>query len=263
VSTPPTVGAAPSGQRWDPQRYARNARFVSDLGVGVVDLLAPRAGERILDLGCGDGVLTAKLRDLGARVTGIDASEEQIGAAARLGLDVRVADARRLDYAAEFDAVFTNAALHWIREPDAVIAGVWRALRRGGRFVGEMGGAGNIAVIRAALEDALRRRGVDPQPLSPWYFPTADEYGAKLRAAGFAVRFLELFPRPTPLPTALSDWLDTFAEPFLLALDRPAREAVKAEVEAATAASLRAPSGEWQADYVRLRFAADKPASSN
>src|SRR5438445_8039406 len=116
-------------QTWDPERYARNARFVADLGAPVVDLLAPRAGERILDLGCGDGVLTAKLASLGCQVIGVDASPQQIGAARKLGLDARVMNGEALDFDREFDAVFSNAALHWMRDPAKVIAGVHRALR--------------------------------------------------------------------------------------------------------------------------------------
>src|SRR5450432_1631050 len=123
----------PHQQTWDPDRYARNARFVADLGAPVVDLLAPRAGERILDLGCGDGVLTAKLAPLGCEVIGVDASPQQIDAARKLGLDARVANGEALDFDAEFDAVFSNAALHWMKKADRAIAGVFRALRPGGR----------------------------------------------------------------------------------------------------------------------------------
>ena len=246
-------------QSWDPDRYARVARFVADLGMPVVDLLAPKAGERILDLGCGDGALTKKLADMGVLVVGVDSSAEQIAVAQRLGLDARVVDGENLHLPPAFDAVFSNAALHWMKKPDAVIAGVWRALKPGGRFVGEMGGAGNVAACRAALTAAVARRGIDPAPLNPWYFPTAEEYAGKLRAAGFTVRHIELFPRPTPLPTRLADWFDTFGEAFLAAVPPAERAAVKAEAEAAAAPMLKKPDGSWFADYVRLRFAAVKP----
>jgi len=246
-------------QSWDPDRYARVARFVADLGMPVVDLLAPKAGERILDLGCGDGALTKKLADMGVLVVGVDSSAEQIAVAQRLGLDARVVDGENLHLPPAFDAVFSNAALHWMKKPDAVIAGVWRALKPGGRFVGEMGGAGNVAACRAALTAAVARRGIDPAPLNPWYFPTAEEYAGKLRAAGFTVRHIELFPRPTPLPTRLADWFDTFGEAFLAAVPPAERAAVKAEAEAAAAPMLKKSDGSWFADYVRLRFAAVKP----
>src|SRR5450432_4363692 len=148
-------------QTWDPDRYARNARFVADLGAPVVELLAPRAGERILDLGCGDGALTAKLAALGCQVTGVDASPQQIDAARKLGLDARVMNGEALDFDSEFDAVFSNAALHWMRDPAKVIAGVHRALTPHGRFVAELGGHGCVAKIKNALVEALNRRGVN------------------------------------------------------------------------------------------------------
>src|SRR6202162_1152516 len=150
-------------QTWDPERYARNARFVAELGAPVAELLAPQAGERILDLGCGDGVLTAKLVAMGCHVIAVDASSAQIAAAQKLGVEARVVDAERLNFEAEFDAVFSNAALHWMRNPDSVIDGVWRALLPGGRFVAEMGGHGCVEKIKSALIRALNGRGIDGQ----------------------------------------------------------------------------------------------------
>ena len=257
--TSDTDSAEAGRQSWDPDRYARVARFVADLGMPVVELLAPKPGERILDLGCGDGALTKKLADMGVLVVGVDASADQIAAAQRLGLDARVVDGENLHLPPAFDAVFSNAALHWMKKPDAVIAGVWRALKPGGRFVGEMGGAGNVAACRSALTAAVARRGIDPAPLDPWYFPTPEEYASKLAAAGFEVRHIELFPRPTPLPTRLADWFDTFGEAFLAAVPPAERASVKAEAESAAAPKLKKPDGSWFADYVRLRFAAVKP----
>src|SRR5690348_9278161 len=171
-------------QHWDPARYQRNAGFVAALGQPVVELLAPRMDERILDLGCGDGALSVVLAQR-ARVTAVDASADQVAAARSRGLDAHVADGTRLGYAAEFDAVFSNAALHWMRDPDAVIDGVWRALKPGGRFVAECGGAGNVAHVLAALLAALARRGVDGCPSIPWYFPTVEDYRARLEKRGF------------------------------------------------------------------------------
>ncbi len=155
-------------QSWDPDSYARNARFVSDLGAPVVELLAPEPGERILDLGCGDGALTAKLVALGCRVVGVDASAAQVEACRRLGLDARVGDGQRLGFDAEFDAVFSNAAIHWMKRPDDVIAGVSRALSAGGRFVGEFGGYGCVEKIKRALIATLASRGIDGERLNPW-----------------------------------------------------------------------------------------------
>ena len=248
-------------QTWDPARYARHARFVSDLGAPVVEMLAPRPGERILDLGCGDGALTEKLASMGCRVVAVDGSEAQVAAARERGLDVRVADGHHLDFDAEFDAVFSNAALHWMRRPDDVLRGVRRALRPGGRFVGEFGGHGCVGRIVSALADGLRRRGVDPRAVHPWYFPTAEEYAARLEAQGFNVRSALLIPRPTPLPGDLSDWLEIFAGSFTAALPPAERPGFLSEVEEALRPHLCDAQGRWTADYVRLRFAAVRPAS--
>jgi trans-aconitate methyltransferase len=248
-------------QRWDPATYARHGRFVSLLGAAVVELLAPRPGERILDLACGDGALTERLAASGAEVVAVDASAEQVAAARARGLDARIARAEALPFAGEFDAVFSNAALHWMREVDAVLASVFRAVRPGGRFVAEMGGAGNVAAIRGALADALGRRGIDGRALDPLFLPTAEEYRARLEAHGFVVRVISLFPRPTPLPGELSDWLATFAQPFLGAVPDAERPALVEEVTTALRPRLFAAGSGWTADYVRLRFAAERPSS--
>jgi trans-aconitate methyltransferase len=252
----------PSEQRWDPDRYAANARFVSDLGAPVVELLAPRAGERILDLGCGDGVLTKKLADLGCDVVGVDGSPEQVAAARALGVDARVMDGERLALEGSFDAVFSNAALHWMRRADDVIAGVWRLLRPGGRFVGEMGGHRCVEKIRRALIAALDRRGIDGASADPWYFPTVEDYRARLERRGFAVRSIELFARPTPLPGDVVGWLETFGQTFTAKLPEAERAAYLAEVRGALRAELCDAQGVWSADYTRLRFAAVKPAEA-
>jgi trans-aconitate methyltransferase len=257
--TMPVGEAAPATQRWDPDRYARNARFVAELGQPVVELLAPRAGERILDLGCGDGALTRRLVDLGVDVVGVDSSAEQVAAACTLGLDARVISGDALTFEGEFDAVFSNAALHWMLRPAEVIAGVWRALKPGGRFVGEMGGHGNVRHIVSALVAALDRRGLDGRAAVPWYFPTPDAYRGLLQAQGFDVRTIELFPRPTPLPGHIVGWLESFAENFTRRVAPAERPALLDEVATALRPALRDAEGRWTADYVRLRFAAVKP----
>ena len=245
-------------QSWDPERYARNARFVADLGAPVVDLLAPRAGERILDLGCGDGVLTAKLASMGCHVIGVDASAPQIEAARKLGLDARVMNGEALNFDGDFDAVFSNAALHWMSNPAKGIAGVRRALKPHGRFVAEFGGRGCVAKIRKALIEALNRRRINGEAASPWYFPTVEEYSQQLMRGGFVVSCIALIPRPTPLPGDVTGCLETFAESFTSTLPPAERPSYIAEVREALRPELCDAEGKWTADYIRLRFAANK-----
>jgi trans-aconitate methyltransferase len=245
-------------QTWDPEDYARNARFVSDLGAPVVELLGARAGERILDLGCGDGVLTAKFAAMGCVVVGVDGSAAQVAATKKLGIEAYTMDGERLNFDAEFDAVFSNAALHWMRNPDAVIDGVWGALRPGGRFVAEMGGYGCVETIKRALIQALNRRGIDGEAANPWYFPTVEDYSSRLMKRGFSIQSIALIPRPTPLPGDVTAWLGTFGQNFTAALPPAERPAYLAEVQSALRPSLCDAKGMWTADYVRLRFSAKK-----
>ena len=246
------------GQRWDPQRYRRNAGFVAAHGEPLVELLAPNPGERILDLGCGEGALAARIAER-ASVVGVDASAEQVAAARARGVEAYVMDGAHLPFADEFDAVFSNAALHWMKDQDGVIDGLFRALRPGGRVVAECGGEGNVATVRAALHDALARRGIDAATADPWTFPAVADYRARLERRGFAVRFIALFPRPTPLPGSLGDWLDTFAEAFLDLLPERERGPVKDEIEEYVKSRLYDRTGRWTVDYLRLRFVALKP----
>jgi trans-aconitate methyltransferase len=248
-------------QSWDPERYGRDARFVTDLGQPVVELLSPRAGERILDLGCGDGELTRRFETLGCHVVGVDGSPEQVAAARARGLDARVMDGQELEFENEFDGVFSNAALHWMKRADDVITGVWRALRPGGRFVGECGGHRNIATVTRAMFRALEQRRIDTAGIHPWYFPTPEDYTRRLRSQGFQVVFMALIPRPTELPGDLGDWLEIFAQSFLAAVPDGERTAFIEEVREALRPNLCTASGLWTVDYVRLRFAARKPAA--
>ncbi len=245
-----------SRQHWSADRYARIAAFVPALGTPVLELLAPAQGERILDLGCGDGVLTEKIAAAGATVVAVDAAPDMVAAARARGLDARVLPGQSLDFAHEFDAVFSNAALHWMRPPEAVLAGVHRALKPGGRFVAEMGGHNNTAAIIVALSAVVGRRGLDAQRLSPWYFPSAEAYRKKLEAAGFTVDDIRIVPRPTPLPAGLEAWLETFTEDFFSPLPSADRPAARSEVADLLRPVLMDETGTWIADYVRLRFRA-------
>jgi trans-aconitate methyltransferase len=245
-------------QVWDPKRYAQEAGFVSALGLPVVELLAPKPGEKILDLGCGDGTLALKLMEFGCDVVGVDSSSEFVAAARERGVNAQCMDGQKLVFNREFDAVFSNAALHWMRDPEAVIAGVHTALKPSGRFVGEFGGHGNVACIIEALSQTLREYGVDPEPLNPWYFPSADEYGRLLKEGGFLIRDLTLFPRPTPLPDDIVGWLDTFALNLLAPISANDRPAFLGRVRERLSRCIQDASGRWTADYVRLRFYASR-----
>jgi SAM-dependent methyltransferase len=243
-------------QRWSAQRYAETAHFVPILGAPVLDLLSPRPGERILDLGCGDGVLTQKIAAAGSQVIAVDAARDMVAAARARGLDARLLAGQDLAFTAEFDAVFSNAALHWMWPIEAVLSGVRRALKPGGRFVAEMGGHGNIASVRVALGAVLGRRGLDAHRLSPWYFPSGGAFREKLEAAGFAVEEIALIPRPTLLEAGLEAWLDTFVGDFLGALSEAERPAARGEIAELCRPVLMDETGAWIADYVRLRFRA-------
>jgi SAM-dependent methyltransferase len=246
----------PAGQQWSAVGYQHHAGFVAELGRPVVELLAPVAGERVLDLGCGDGALTAELAAMGVEVVGCDASPELLEAARGRGLEVVLADGHELPFRGEFDAVFSNAALHWMTRPDAVIAGVARALRPGGRFVAEFGGIGNVAAITTALRAVLMEAGIDGLAVRPWYFPSPADYGRRLEQHGFSVETIELIPRPTPLPTGMEGWLETFAEPFLRHAPAERCAALVERTIALLEPALRDADGDWRADYVRLRFRA-------
>jgi SAM-dependent methyltransferase len=247
-------------QNWRAGCYSEHAHFVPALGQPVLELLKPSPGECILDLGCGDGVLTEKIAASGAAVVGVDGAPDMVNAAKNRGLDARVMDGINLCFNSEFDAVFSNAALHWMKsDPDAVIAGVARALKPGGRFVAEMGGHGCIAAITVAIVAVMARYGIDVRPIIPWYFPTADDYRARLVRSGFIVDYIELIPRPTPLPTNMAGWLEVFAASFFALLPVEQRAAARDEVIEMLRLVLCDEQGRWTGDYIRLRFAAHLP----
>jgi SAM-dependent methyltransferase len=241
-------------QRWTASDYAKNGRFVQELAGPIFHMLEAKPGERILDLGCGDGALTAEIRALGADVIGVDLSDELLAVARMKGLAVRKVDGHALDFVSEFDAVFSNAALHWMRKPKLVISGVGRALRSGGRFVGELGGHGNVAAIGTAIRAVGARRSADPALTAPWFFPTPEEYGRLLTEGGFTVKDIALVPRPTPLKTGMEGWLRTFGRSFFDQFPEPERSEVVGEVLELLRPALCDTDGRWTADHVRLRF---------
>jgi trans-aconitate methyltransferase len=245
-------------QTWDPKAYERNGAFVHQLAGDVLRWLLPRKGERILDLGCGDGQLTQRIVAKGAIVSGVDASPEMVAAARSRGIGSAVAQAESLPFGdGEFDAVFSNAVLHWVRGQDEMMSEVHRVLRKRGRFVAEMGGHGNIAAIRTALFAVLDRHGLRQHEDGVNHFPSPAAYKRRLEKHGFKVRRMALISRPTPMPeSGMRGWLGTFRKGVLDALPESARETVINETVELLEQVLRDHDGNWTADYVRLRFVA-------
>ncbi len=248
--------------RWNAKTYDETHDFVWQMGAGIAELLAPQPGETILDLGCGTGHLSAQIAARGARVIGLDASAEMLAQARQNfpELDLRRADARDFKFSERFEAVFSNATLHWISEPEKVIERVFHHLKPGGRFVAEFGGHGNVSALDAALSEAARSLGL-PSFGDFNYFPRLGEYAVLLEAGGFEVSFATLFDRPTPLdgPRGARNWLSQFRALYLDTLPTEAHEAVLDEAEARLRPIL-CENGAWFADYRRLRFAARKIA---
>jgi trans-aconitate methyltransferase len=246
-------------QTWDASLYAGNGRFVALLAGLLVEALQPKAGERILDLGCGDGFLTQRIAQSGATLVGVDSSPQMIAAAKERGVDARYASGEALPFDQEFDAVFSNAALHWMHDHDAVLQGVYRALKPGGRFVAECGGQGNIAAIRVALLTVLTARGLTADRIENNRFFSNTEYRALLESHGFLVEEVTLTPRPTPLPSGMADWLQTFRGSVLQQLPAADRPAAIDQIVGLLKPVLCDREGNWTADYMRLRFVAHRP----
>jgi trans-aconitate methyltransferase len=246
------------GQKWNATDYKTCADYVPELGVDVLALLSPCKGEKILDLGCGDGVLTSKLLAFGAEVTGLEPDDALATEAEKKGLNIIRLDAHDLSMPNTFDAVFSNAAMHWMHSPEKVIANVATSLKSGGRFVVEQGGFGNVAALSTAILAALDKLNL-PAPLTfPWDFPTPDQQTNRLEKAGFRVDVMQLFSRPTPLPKGIAGWLQTFIGPFVSGCSPEDKKNVIDYASELLKPILQDASGHWMADYVRLRYVAIK-----
>ncbi|MBI1397191.1 MAG: methyltransferase domain-containing protein [Betaproteobacteria bacterium] len=242
---------------WNAELYRDAHSFVWNHGQSLLSVLDPQSGEDILDVGCGTGELTREIADHGATVTGVDKSAAMIAAAKDRfpGVVFRVEDATALPFEGEFDAVFSNAALHWVREPEAAARSIARALRPGGRFVAECGGFGNVAALERAFSVALRENA-GSSFRSPWYFPKLGEYASLLERVGFEVSAASLFDRPTLLAghNGLRDWYRMFLSDWFDVLDVDTIERVIRTAEKLCEDRYR--DGSWTADYRRLRVVA-------
>jgi trans-aconitate methyltransferase len=251
------------GPEWNAELYDQKHSFVWKMASALLDLLDAKPGERILDVGCGTGHLTEQIAATGAKVVGIDKSAEMIEQARQKHPSIlfEVRDARELAAAQPFDAVFSNATLHWILEPEKVIAGIAKILRPGGRFVAEFGGKGNVAELLAAVQRAWHKLNL-PASNNPWYYPSVAEYSALLEKHGVEVTYAHLFERPTALEDGgrgLRNWLEMFGGVFLDALPPEQREAAMAAIEREARPTLFH-DDHWVMDYRRLRIVAKRVA---
>ncbi|NUR45818.1 MAG: class I SAM-dependent methyltransferase [Sphingomonas sp.] len=245
---------AASTSKWDATDYAKVGAFVAELGGPALDLLDPQPGERILDVGCGEGTLTKKIIERGATVLGVDNSPEMIAAARASGVDAVQLAAEDMQFFAEFDAAFSNATLHWVLQKEQAARAIFRALKPCGRFAGEMGGEGNLKTLRDALDEELIIRGyVPPVEASNWY-ASPHEFAAVYEAAGFREIDARLIERPTPIEHGVAAWVTTFRKGWLDRAGVP--EGERSDIGAAVADRV----GSNIADYVRLRFIMRKPA---
>ena len=243
--------------RWDSNKYNKHASFVSALALPVVDLLEPKEGERILDAGCGDGTLALEIAKSGARVECIDASEDMIKKAKESGLDAKVMSVTNMPYLEEFDAIFSNAVLHWVKEPELAIKNIAKALKPNGRFVAEFGGVGNVKSITDAMREVFAKHKEFGEYRDIWYFPSSKEYKELLEKVGFRVDYIELIPRPTPIDD-IANWLDIFTNGLTKNLTKEQIDIFRVKVREILKETNYTPKDGWIADYVRLRVKATK-----
>ncbi|WP_233522644.1 class I SAM-dependent methyltransferase [Peribacillus glennii] len=243
--------------RWDANLYDGSHSFVSKFGEDLVELLAPFRGERILDLGCGTGDLANKLHEMGVHVIGIDKSENMVRNAKEKypHITFTVQDAEKLTLDREFEAVFSNAALHWIKQPEHALSGIYNALKQGGRFVAEFGGKGNVQTISDEIEIQLTKSGLHDKPGQfPWYFPSIGEYSTLMEKAGFRVILAQHFNRPTQLEgdRGLRNWIEMFASSMFENVSGEIKELILTNVEE-NLKDVLFQDGGWIADYKRIR----------
>ncbi|WP_088105730.1 class I SAM-dependent methyltransferase [Halalkalibacter urbisdiaboli] len=248
---------------WNAHLYDDKHMFVTKFGEYLFDVLEPKKGESILDVGCGTGDLAAKIAETGAEVVGIDYSTNMIQQAQQKypHISFLVEDAASLPFVQQFDAVFSNAALHWMKQPEHVLQSIFQALKPGGRFVAEFGAKGNVRLIYEAVFEQFRNLGITfPATRFPWYFPSIGEYTSLMESVGFEVSFAQQFARPTPLQGehGLRNWLTMFASSLFEGLDEEQKEEIIKAVELTLKPTMFV-NEQWVADYRRLRVVATIP----
>lgn len=248
---------------WNADLYNDKHGFVHQYGTQLVDLLHPKKGESILDLGCGSGQLTAKIAESGASVIGIDSSNQMIASARKLFPDQHfyVKDATDFSFKTPFDAIFSNAVLHWVKDQKSVADCMYKNLKEGGRLVLEFGGKGNVDSIIRAAKKCLISRGLEKYAsIDQWYFPSISEYTNLLESSGFEVSLAQLYDRPTRLESdrrGIKDWLEMFGAHFFDQLSSELKEDILEEVQEDLRTSCFK-DGHWYADYRRIRIVAHK-----
>ena len=243
--------------QWNPKEYNKHTAFVSQLALPVVALLDPQEGERIHDAGCGDGTLAVEIEKYGAKVVGVDMSGEMIEACKAKGIEAYVGSVTALPNENEFDAVFSNATLHWVKDAKSAVENISNTLKCGGRFVAEFGGMGNIHHVVVAIQKVFDNHPEFGAFENPWYFPSPKEYQSLLESVGFEVKYIELIPRPTPMDDIVH-WLDIFVNGITEHLSKEQFEVFKCECRDILVETIYSTEEGWMLDYVRLRVEAVK-----
>jgi len=242
---------------WNPETYNRYTSFVSSLALPVVALLEVKEGESILDVGCGEGTLAVEIAKYGAKVVGVDMSQEMVTMAQKKGVDAYVGSVTRLDDTKKYDKVFSNATLHWVKDAKGALANIAKVLYDGGTFVAEFGGYGNVAHIIKAIEKTFDKHPEFGVFENPWYFPSVVEYKSLLEEVGFRVVYIESIPRPTPMDD-IANWIDVFTRGITKDLSEKEFKIFKKEVVGFLKETNYTLKDGWVADYVRLRVKAVK-----
>ena len=243
--------------KWNPNTYNKHTAFVSQLALPVVDLLAPKKGEKILDVGCGEGSLAVGIEKRGAKVIGVDTSKEMIKQCQEKGIEAYVRSVTDLPYAETFDSIFSNATLHWVKDAKGAVQNMAKALKPHGHFVCEFGAKGNVYNIVSAMEEVFEKHPEFGEFDNPWYFPSKEEYTTLLESEGFNVEYIEIIPRPTPMDD-ISNWLDIFANGVTKHLSQEQFKVFKEECREILKASIYSQDEGWILDYKRLRVRAVK-----